>query len=209
MISQELHEFCERWLRKAERSRGQSLNNCFDRFFSLFVVYNRLYAELTLSWARVGRIVLPGSSIPDGIAAKRYVRTYLTGHHIWEAVNAEAECQQAVSRIRDLIETRTFSIKLDRLTGNPRPEADQKLLECLTSGSIEQRSGALLDIVYSLRCNMFHGHKGFDEVQVEILSPANTLLKKLTILLYEKLSQDHKLGMLPPPNLDAESPFRR
>ena len=44
---------------------------------------------------------------------------------------------------------------------------------------------------------MFHGHKGFDSMQTEILVPVTVLLDKLAILLYERLSSDYEVGMLP------------
>ncbi|MBI3930386.1 MAG: hypothetical protein HY325_00030 [Chloroflexi bacterium] len=198
MISQELHDFCERWFEKAQGYQRQSIQDCFDKFFTLFIVYNRLYAELTLSWARTGRIKLRdrNPSLPDVKAAKEYVHSYLGTNHIWSNIQNDAQCQLAVSAIRKLLENQVFVIKLDRLRGEPRPEEDKKLLEDLRSENQHRKVGALLDIIYSVRCNMFHGHKGFDRVQIEILVPLNILLDKLTILLYERLSNDYELGML-------------
>ena len=78
-----------------------------------------------------------------------------------------------------------------------RPEEDKKLLEDLRSENEHRKVGALLDIIYSVRCNMFHGHKGFDRVQIDILIPLTILLDKLTTLLYERLGNDYEVGMLP------------
>jgi hypothetical protein len=84
------------------------------------------------------------------------------------------------------------------LRGEPRPEEDRKLLNNLRSDNKQWKVSALLDIIYSVRCNMFHGHKGFDRVQIDILIPLTILLDKLTTLLYERLSSDYEVGMLPP-----------
>jgi len=197
LISQELRGFCERWFQKAQGYQGQSIQECFDRFFTLFIVYNRLYAELTLSWARTGRIQLRGYSLPDEKAAKKYVHCYLGTNHIWSNLQNNDQCQQAVSTIRNLLENQVFVIKLDRLRGEPRPEEDLKLLNDLRSDNKWRKVGALLDIIYSVRCNMFDGHKGFDRVQAEILVPVTILLDKLAVLLYERLGSDHEVGMLP------------
>ena len=197
MISQELREFCERWFQKAREYHGQSIQECFDRFFTLFIVYNRLYAELTLSWARTGKIVIRGRSLPDALAARQYVHNYLGTNHIWSNLQNDEECQQAVSIIRNLLENQRFMIKLDRLRGDPSPEEDKKLLQNLRSEIKGHQVFALLDIIYSIRCNMFHGHKGFDSMQTEILVPVTILLNKLAVLLYERLSSDHEVGMLP------------
>ncbi len=198
MISQELREFCERWFQKAHGYQGQSIWECFDKFFTLFIVYNRLYAELTLSWARTGRIKLGGRnpSLPDAKAAKEYVHSYLSTKHIWSNLQNDV-CQQAISKIRKLLENQVFVIKLDRLRGEPRPEEDLKLLGDLKSESPYRKVRALLDIIYSVRCNMFHGHKGFDNMQTDILVPVTILLDKLAVLLYERLGSDDKVGILP------------
>lgn len=205
MISQELHDFCERWFKKAQGYQGQSIQDCFDKFFTLFIVYNRLYAELTLSWARTGRIELRGRnpSLPDAKAAKEYVHRYLGTNHIWSNLQNDV-CQQAINKIRKLLKNRVFVIKLDRLRGEPRREEDLKLLEDLRSESQDRKVRALLDIIYSVRCNMFHGHKGFDSVQTEILVPVTILLDKLAVLLYEKLSSDYEVGMLPLQNSNQD-----
>ena len=160
-------------------------------------MYNRLYAELTLSLARTGKIQLPRFGFPDGRAAKEYVHNYLSTKDIWSNLQNDDQCQQAVSTIRQLLENQVFVIKLDRLSGEPRPEKDKKLLEDLRSENQHRKVGALLDIIYSVRCNMFHGHKGFDRVQIDILVPLTILLDKLTTLLYERLGSDDEVGMLP------------
>lgn len=210
MISQELREFCERWFQKARGYQGQSIQECFDRFFTLFIVYNRLYTELTLSWARTKRIKLRGC-LPDKKSATECVHEYLGTNHIWSNLQNDDECQQAVSKIRNLLENQVFVIKLDRLRGEPRPEEDLKLLNNLRSDNKQREVSALLDIIYSVRCNMFHGHKGFDGVQTEILVPVNILLNKLAVLLYERLSADGEVGMLPPEDSsqDMRSPWPR
>jgi len=165
----------------------------------LFIVYNRLYAELALSWARTGRIILRSRnpSVPDAQAAKRYVHSYLGTNHIWSSFQDDDQCKWAVGIICKLLENQVFVIKLDRLSGEPRPEEDKKLLENLRSENRYRKVVALLDTIYSIRCNMFHGHKGFDSVQTELLVPVNLLLDKLTALLYERLSSDDKVGILP------------
>ena len=192
MISWELQEFCQRWLQKSREYHGHSIRDCFDKFFTLFVAYNRLYAELTLSLARKGRVRLKGNSIPDGRAAKLFVHEYLGTNHIWSSLQNDRVCMEAVETIEDLIDHQVFAIKLDRLGGQPRRQEDLRLLNALRSDNRYKTVEAVLDIIYSVRCNMFHGHKGFHEVQTQILIPVTILLEKITILLYEKLSNDQE-----------------
>lgn len=190
MISWELQEFCERWLQKAREYNGQNVRDCFDKFFTLFVAYNRLYAELTYFLARKGRVRLQGNSIPDGRAAKQFVHQYLGTNYVWSSLQNDRACIEAIETIDDLVDHQVFAIKLDRLRGEPRRQEDLRLLNALRSDKQYRKVEAILDIIYSIRCNMFHGHKDFHEVQTQILIPVTILLEKITILLYEKLSHD-------------------
>jgi hypothetical protein len=37
---------------------------------------------------------------------------------------------------------------------------------------------------------MFHGHKGFDEVQTDLLKPSIIILRKIAEILYSKLKMN-------------------
>ena len=41
--------------------------------------------------------------------------------------------------------------------------------------------------LYAIGCNMFHGHKGFEPIQLELLKPAILLLKSTINVLYRAL----------------------
>ena len=47
MIKQEINDFCNNWLQKANNIDSSNLQGAFDKFFTLYVVYNRLYVETT------------------------------------------------------------------------------------------------------------------------------------------------------------------
>ena len=193
MISPELQSFYTRWLQKAEEYQNQNLQDCFDRFFTLFVAYNRLYAELALSLVKRGLVRLKGSYIPDAQAAKHNIQVYLGTEKISRSLENDIACTEALTSIIDLLERRVFAIKLDRFSGERRIEADSILLEGLKSDKAYQKVYAVLDVIYSIRCNMFHGQKGYNDVQIKILVPVTILLKKIMSLLYEKISQDIRL----------------
>ena len=192
VISQELWDFYERWRQKADEYASEDLRDCFDKFFTLFVVYNRLYAELGLSLARRRPRFSP-TYLSDAHVAKRIVPQYLGTASIWNSFQDDIVCRKSIDSLTRLIEQQTFSIKLDRLYGTPRREQDLILLESLNSGNKNKKVLAIIDIIYSIRCNMFHGHKGFDGIQIQILTPVTTLLDKLSGLLFEKMSHDEDL----------------
>jgi hypothetical protein len=49
---------------------------------------------------------------------------------------------------------------------------------------------AITDILYSIRCNTFHGQKGYNDNQIELLQPVCILLEKIIELLFLKLRSD-------------------
>ena len=197
MLSAEFSDFYRSWNRKAEEYGTQELRQCFDKFFTLFVIYNRLYAEATFLLARRGIIILGRRSssgrrntFPDSLAAKNYVRQYLGSENLMSQLESDTQSNEAINTIIYLIETEQFYIRLDMVSGSRQRQEDLRLLDSLRSTDKAVKARAILDFIYSIRCNMFHGHKGFDEIQVEILRPAIIILQKIVRLLYEKLSHD-------------------
>jgi hypothetical protein len=83
-----------------------------------------------------------------------------------------------------------FSLKLDPVTGDRRPAKDRQLLTALESRSRNQKAKAVLETLYSIRCNMFHGQKDFQLHQLALLRPAILLLESTTDVLHQALEQD-------------------
>jgi hypothetical protein len=156
----------------------------------------------------MGKKQLRGN-IPDSLAAKKYVHEYLGTDLIWNCLQNDRSSIEAVRKIRVLLENDVFMIKLDRLNGQPIQEGNYVLLQNLISENPRIRVAALLDIIYSIRCNMFHGHKDFETIQAEILIPVTIILNKLTFLLYEKMEQDNEVGALQPQDLNNCQNVRR
>ena len=96
MISQELENFYIRWLQKADEYQNESLQDCFDRFFTLFVAYNRLYAELALSRVKKGLVKTKRGYIPDSLAAKNGIQGYLGTQEILQCLESETVCTEAL-----------------------------------------------------------------------------------------------------------------
>jgi len=71
MLNSEFTEFYRRWKEKAEGYRDENLKDVFDKFFTLYVLYNRLYAEVTFQMAKDNLINLTDrNNFPDKKAAK-------------------------------------------------------------------------------------------------------------------------------------------
>jgi len=79
-LSPEMIEFCESWMRKADSYTGNYLSDYYNKAFTLFTLYNRLYAEATFTLAREGTITLAGDKpFPDSKGAKEYAPQFI-GH---------------------------------------------------------------------------------------------------------------------------------
>ncbi len=191
-LSAEFQGFYDSWLRKADEYSSNGVRDCFDKYFTLFVIFNRLYAEAAFILARRNQIRIAGrTSFPDANAAKSYVSQYLTSSFLVFELDRDQETRVAIERIKALIDHETFYIKLDMVTGDRCRTKDLELLENLRSTNSNKKAVAILDILYSIRCNMFHGHKGFEGVQVRLLRPAIIILRKVIELLYGRLMTDN------------------
>jgi hypothetical protein len=194
MVSQEFHTFYNRWRAKANHYHGGDIRAAFDRFFTLFVIYNRLYAEVTFQLARDGHLNLATrKSFPDSNAAKKYVCQYLGGANLTQLLEANPACARAIQAVIVLLDGplngHQFAIKLNMVDGSPQRDEDLELLWKFRSRSPNERAAAVLEFLYAVRCNLFHGHKGFDPVQIEVMKPANTLLSRIIEILFERLNR--------------------
>ncbi len=187
-VNPEFENFINSWLEKAQHIQLSDLSSHFDRFFTLYVVYNRLYAETTFILARKGSLNLEKrTSFPDREAATSYVCKFFGSSNLIQALENDLSVRDALRSIEKLIDCDNFSIKLNMVTGARQREKDEELLARLRSNECNKKAEAILETIYSIRCNMFHGHKGFELVQTEILAPVIIILEKLIILLRAKM----------------------
>ena len=186
MLSPELDRFCNQWLAKSARYRETSVQGCYDKFFTLFVVFNRLYAEATFELARRGEIRLqPNRPLSDKKGATEYTLKMIG---IGQLQNLyETRLSDHVQEIGRLIEAERFNIKLSVPNGERQRNKDLVLLAGLRSTG-ERRLLAILDLVYSVRCNMFHGHKAFRPIQVALLRPTIAILTAVIGALRQSLA---------------------
>lgn len=192
MLSWEFQQFYPAWLAKADQYRTDDLKQLFDKFFTLYVLYNRVYAEATFQMSRDGRIPQPKNDrFPDAKAATDYIIQFLGAKFLNSALDADEPCNLALLRICELIEQERFHILLDIVTGIPRRDDDVALAQSLRSRNTSRRAKAIVRTVYAIRCNLFHGHKEFAGVQSQLLLPVTTVLRKIIELVFTKLESSH------------------
>jgi hypothetical protein len=145
----QLEIFCKSWLRKAklyEKPRpsflksperitdlncsadADALSRCFDRFTSLFVVFNRVYTEAGKLLIRRG-VVQPGryAPLPDRKSAISHVVTFYGEDKLRDEISANQKCRKAVDTLVQLIRDQSFYLHEDYTTGNPDIQRDLRL----------------------------------------------------------------------------------
>jgi hypothetical protein len=190
-LSPEFIDFHDSWSAKANAYDGDQLQGAFDKFFTQYVIFNRLYAEATFRYLLSNHIQLP-SYFPDSKGAVEYTLGYIGAQRLNAQLDADPTSRAAIARVIALLSGpvggHQFCIVLDRLRGNPQPAEDAALLNKISSANPSRKCWAVLRFLYAIRCNTFHGHKGFEPVQLEVMKPANTLLRHVTEILFDKLS---------------------
>jgi hypothetical protein len=187
-ISAQLKEFNSRWMAKARSYDEQDLGQSFDKFFTLYVVFNSLYAEATRCLAERGCVkVEKRDHFPDPEAAQEYVVQYLGARYLLRELDNNSDTRAALESIKEKVCGGTFLFKLKMPTGEAQPDEDKDLCNRLISTNNNAQASAILETLYSVRCNMFHGRKGFDPIQQDLLTPLNTILERIIEILYDRL----------------------
>jgi hypothetical protein len=195
-LNADFKDFCDRWLEKAEGYDDSDLGQCFDKFMTLYVVYNALYVETAAHLHRKaikeGRndYKLGGDRFPDLEAATDYVPKFLGSRSLMDSLQSKPDTRQAVERLEHIMEEGYFNISLDPVWGHRQMEKDKSLREDLRSRSTDKKAGTILRIIYEVRCNLFHGRKGLNLVQRELLIPLITILEGVIKLLYRRLKNE-------------------
>lgn len=200
-LNQQFKDLCERWREKAKMYNNESnISEIFDKFFSLYVVYNALYAqaysylgEKSRSRGEDGYKKAKGK-FPDEEAATNSIIEIIGSSKFVDILENNETTRLALNQLRTVMDSNNFSICLDPVSGYPRPESDKKLndkklLKSLNARGSNEKGNAILQVIYQIRCNMFHGRKGIDPIQKELLLPVITILEKVVDELYKTLSE--------------------
>lgn len=197
-----LSSFCDGWLRKAQNYRTDRLADPFDEFFTLFVVYNRLYVEIgkVLIYERHSsvrrflhqrrfvrqreNIIKPIRPLPDKISAVELTAAYLKKNNLLSQIIDT--CEQEIDYLASSIENGSFYFNYDYENDVPDLERDRELAIGLRKGSVEP----VLELIYVARCNMFHGSKEFHDIQRRLLSSMSGVLRCVSRLILPCIVQN-------------------
>lgn len=162
--------FMTRWLRKSLGYNLNKLHGCFDAFFSDFVLYNFLYDYICQEDER--RFPEEGDKKRAVEVARRFLGS--------SVIAGDAEIQRSAQELVTLVTKKSFYLRDDMW--------DAERVARLGTTDPELWSKALMEVLYQIRCNTFHGRKPFHEAQKRVLVPCITILRRVNDLLIEKLA---------------------
>ncbi|MGA7221846.1 MAG: hypothetical protein WBX16_03235, partial [Candidatus Acidiferrales bacterium] len=134
-LSHQLRIFADNWRGKAHAYAVDDLAGAFDRFFTSYVVFNRLYAEATYRLARRGRLNLR-EPFPDSRAAQDYVIQFCGAERLTRAWEGSADTAAAIDQIAEHLINHRFALKLNPMTGDRQPTKDHALAAALRSAGV-------------------------------------------------------------------------
>lgn len=166
-----MRSFINIWLQKADNTNTVPLDGVFDKFFTLWVAYNRLYEEA--AHILISRnhplykkfIAKRGSRIfsppPDRVAGVDGVEVFCSKAMLKKFLDNSPSAISGIQNIAEAIYYGGFYIYTNYETGEPDSKRDHALIDKALKGC----SKSVLSIIYQARCNLFHGQKSFTENQ--------------------------------------------
>lgn len=182
-MNQYFTDFYNNWTRKSESIIQNDLSSVYDRYMTLFVIFNNLYNQIP------DKLVENGVSVPNRIydnkAATDFVIQFIGANDFLSEIS-NRDLNQDIDSIIQLIEQGTFHIKINH--GQYDRNEDLKILTDLKSSNNSKKAIAILRVVYYVRCNIFHGSKDFQEYQRILVEPLTKILKVINPLLFSRLN---------------------
>ncbi|QKF66562.1 hypothetical protein AVENP_1006 [Arcobacter venerupis] len=161
-------EIAKRWLEKSKKYNNTDVEEVMDKFFSLYVSYNAIYSKFS-----------QGSANDDRSCATTKMAEYLKR----ENITILNDCESTVKKMIAPIKNGSFYIY-----GNHSGQDFKK--DNVIIQKIEEdinNYASILNFIYGLRSNMFHGEKQIIGEQIQLLNPANIILEKLLDALIKKI----------------------
>ncbi|REH43444.1 hypothetical protein C7448_11345 [Tenacibaculum gallaicum] len=171
MLTKETLDYITNWEKELNKINGNELYDYFNRFQTLFPIYNRLYSHI-INFENSSK--KQQNRISDYEKATTVVRDFIGSDIIIEKLVIEDRIKD-IETIADLIDKKMFNINLK--DGIGQEEFDKQLCENLLNDKDNAiRSKAVLSVIYNVRCNLVHGYKNIEEHQKRLLEPIFNLL---------------------------------
>jgi len=175
------------WTDKCLNYKGDKLSDYYDVFFSRFVTFNSLYNTIIYTKESLGilrkktdkkqRIIERG----DKEKAITEMSKELSDVQL-DILFIKPEIIESVVNLIEIIESNRFVIT--HKAGQQFRDGDLLILAKLKHTDKKKRYLGILELLYNVRCNMFHGSKGYEHDQIELLKPINVLIYYIVQSLY-------------------------
>jgi hypothetical protein len=175
-------DFYHNWNNKLTSIVGDDLASVYDRYITSFVIYNSLYNQVPE--ALIGNGIPVASRIFDNKLATDIVVQFLGATNLLNLLY-DNDCANDIKGIINLIDQETFYIKIRY--GQRQRNEDLKLLSDLNSINHNKKAIAILQVLYHVRCNIFHGNKDFQEYQRILVEPLFKILQIINNELFSRL----------------------
>lgn len=182
-MNQDTSDFIQTWNTKISAIDGDELGALFDRYTSLYTLYNRLYNESFKQLKNSNSLAKPRYS--DFEKATSLVVQFNSADEIITKFSDNNNLAD-IDAIADLIKNDIFHINLAE--GVSQKDNDLQLLSNMTNADNNIKAQAVLSTIYNVRNNMQHGEKHFIEHQRLVLEPLISLLQTVINLQIEKLT---------------------
>ena len=155
------------------------LEDAFDKFFTLFVAYNRLYFHTAQVSGRAER--------RDRLKATRLFPEVIGHEFLWQKLTEGVGTADVQTLVRLIGPSGSFFLISGADPDTPDANRNADLGRRLNSRSHRVAIEAVLEYLYQVRCNMFHGSKGFEARQLQLLQPCLRCLERIVMAGLERI----------------------
>lgn len=185
MLNPNLINLYNNWTGKANAYNLNELAGVFDKYITLFVVFNGLYSQVTNELRNTGAQIY--NQYDDRKAATDWLISHVGSTQIITKLT-EDDLLDEINNIAQLIQDEVFYIKLN--WGERQRDNDLQIMNRLLSNSNNEKAKGILEVIYYVRCNMIHGHKQFEDYQRDLLLPLTRILGSINELVFNRLDED-------------------
>ena len=181
-MTDETIDYINNWEKELKKINGDELTDFFNRFQTLYAIYNRLYNDaFRIEQAKNKEL----NRISDYEKATVFVRDFISADLIIDNLKADNRIDD-IKAISDLIDNEIFHINLK--DGIGQEKFDKHLSKNLVNEQDNSiRAKAVLSVIYNVRCNLVHGYKNLEEHQRMLLEPVQNLLLTVVETLKNRL----------------------
>jgi hypothetical protein len=181
-----LRTFVDRWLQKADDA-GQEKYSEFDRFVYTYIAFNALYNAAVYVVEGHGPMITQHSWSRGGMQKPTFqkyrVEAFRASGLVVRVCGSALKTALLAARpqITEICECfGPGQIYLHELSnGDPDFESDEKMVAEIRAGN----NVKLLWLIYSVRCNLFHGSKALSTVQNQLLSNSSFIVRRVVEVL--------------------------